>query len=70
MCENNEKQTAKCKCFSRGSHVESIYSLGVIGAAFYFLRNATTFMAVVIGLGKSAFWPAVIIYKVLELLQL
>ena len=48
----------------------ALYGLGVIGSLFYFLHNAVTFMAIVIGIGKSIFWPAFVVYKVLELLKL
>lgn len=48
----------------------AFYGLGVIGALFYFLHNAVTFMAIVIGIGKSIFWPAFVVYKMLELLKL
>lgn len=53
-------------------HADSgaIYGLGVIGALVYFLQQATTFMAVVIGVAKAIFWPAVILYEVLGLLKL
>ncbi len=48
----------------------AIYGLGVIGALFYFLQNATTFVAVVIGIGKAIFWPAILMFKLLTYLQL
>jgi hypothetical protein len=48
----------------------AIYGLGVIGALFYFLQNAVTFNAVVIGIFKAIFWPAFVIFKVLTMLQL
>lgn len=49
---------------------EALYGLGVIGASIYFLSHATSFLAVIVGLIKSVFWPAVIVYKALELLSL
>lgn len=48
----------------------ALYGTGVIGALFYFLGHATTFTAVVIGVVKSFFWPGVIVYEVLKLLNL
>ncbi len=45
----------------------SIYALGIIGAAIYYVQHAVTFSMGVWGLIKAIFWPAVILYKVLEL---
>ena len=35
----------------------ALYGTGVIGALFYFLGNAVTFVDVVVGIIKSLFWP-------------
>lgn len=48
----------------------SIYGLGFIGAAVYFIGHAATFWLGVLGFLKALFWPAFIVYKVLELLGL
>ena len=48
----------------------AIYGLGVIGAWVYYITHTTTFVGVVVGIVKALFWPAVILYKVLELLQM
>lgn len=48
----------------------AIYGLGIIGAAIYYLQNANSFLAGIVGLIKAIFWPAVITYKVFELLRL
>ena len=48
----------------------AIYGLGIIGAAVYYIQHATTLLAGVIGIIKAVFWPAVIVYKVLELLKM
>jgi hypothetical protein len=47
-----------------------IYGTAFLGAAVYFIQHATTFWGGVLGLFKAIFWPAVLIYKVLELLHL
>ena len=44
----------------------AIYGLGFLGAAVYFIQHAVGFWAGVVGLGKAIFWPAVVLYKVLE----
>lgn len=48
----------------------AIYGLGIIGALFYFLGNATSFGMVMIGIGKSIFWPAILMFKLLTYLQM
>lgn len=48
----------------------AIYGLGIIGAAIYYLQHAASFMDGIIGLVKAVFWPAVILYKVLDLLKM
>ncbi len=47
-----------------------IYGMAFIGAAIYFIQNATGFWAGVYGFFKAVFWPAVLMYKFLEYLKL
>ncbi len=47
-----------------------IYGIAFIGALVYFLQQATTFWAGVLGFFKALFWPAVLIYKLLEYLKM
>ena len=46
----------------------AIYGLGVVGALFYFLGGATSFGMVLLGIGKSIFWPAILMFKLLTYL--
>lgn len=48
----------------------AIYGLGVIGALFYFLKGATSFGAVMMGIGKALFWPAVLMFRILTDLKM
>ena len=73
----DEKTTECCKgmVFKRhhghnhgGSN--AIYGLGVIGALFYFLQNVHTFGAVMVGIGKAIFWPAILMFKLLTYLKI
>jgi hypothetical protein len=48
----------------------AVYGLGLIGALIYFIQQATSFGEGVLGVLKALAWPAVLIYKVLELLKL
>lgn len=47
----------------------AIYGLGVIGALIYFLQHSTTILGGVIGIIKAFFWPAVVVFKALEILK-
>lgn len=53
-----------------GGHNDAIYGLSVIGALFYFLQHATNFQEVLIGIGKSVFWPAILMFKLLTFLHI
>jgi hypothetical protein len=44
--------------------------MAVIGAAVYHVRHAVTFSAGIVGILKAIFWPAVLIYKVLDLFKM
>lgn len=48
----------------------AIYCIGILGALVYFIQNATSFVDGVFGIFKAIFWPGVVLYKVLELLQM
>lgn len=58
-----------CQHHSHGNS-NAIYGLGVVGALFYFLQNATTFGLVMMGIGKAFFWPAILMFKLLTFLQI
>ena len=45
-----------------------VYGMAFIGAAVYFIGHAATFWGGVLGFFKALFWPAVVMYKVLELM--
>ncbi|MDD2665508.1 MAG: hypothetical protein PHD13_01820 [Methanocellales archaeon] len=46
----------------------AIYGLGFIGAAVYFIGQATTFWMGVLGLLKAIVWPAFLVYALLKYL--
>lgn len=48
----------------------ALYGIGMIGALIYYLQHATTFLAGLIGIAKAIFWPAVVVYRVFEILNL
>lgn len=45
-----------------------IYGLGVIGAAIYFIGQATTFWIGVVGFLKALVWPAFMVYEAFKYL--
>lgn len=58
-CKNNNSSQA-----SGGA----VYGLGLIGAAIYFISQAATFGAGVIGFLKALVWPAFLVYEALKAL--
>ncbi len=56
--------------YSNNGGGNAIYGLGVIGALFYFLQNVSGLEAVLWGIGKAVFWPAILMFKLLTFLQL
>jgi hypothetical protein len=44
----------------------AIYGLGFIGAAFYYIINATGFWAGVLGFLKAILWPAFLVYELFK----
>jgi len=47
-----------------------IYGMAFFGAAFYFISHAATFWMGALGFIKALFWPAYLIYKILERMNL
>ena len=44
----------------------AVYGLGLIGAAIYFISNATGFWMGVLGFLKALVWPAFLVYDLLK----
>ena len=53
-------------CNSAGA----VYGLGFVGAAIYYLVNATGFWNGVLGILKAIIWPAILTYGLLKLVGL
>ena len=47
-----------------------IYGLGMIGAAVYYIQQATSFWDGVLGVLQALVWPAFLVYKLLEFLKM
>jgi hypothetical protein len=70
--EEFKKYFGKCKGRYYG-HATSgggsmVYCLGVIGALIFFIGNATTFWAGVLGFFQALVWPAFLVYEALKVL--
>lgn len=61
------KEMAKPR-IHEGGPSGAIYGLGFIGAAVYFIGQATTFWMGVLGLLKAIVWPAFLVYALLKYL--
>jgi hypothetical protein len=46
----------------------AVYGLGLIGAAIYFIMQATGFWAGVLGILKAIVWPAFLVFDALKAL--
>jgi len=57
-CTSNRSQTAA----SQGA----VYGLGLIGAAIYFISQASTFWLGVLGFLKALVWPAILVFEALR----
>lgn len=69
-CCDDKMMFKRYHCHRGGGGSNAIYGLGVVGALFYFLQGATTFSAVIVGIGKAVFWPALLMFKLLTYLQM
>jgi len=59
-------QQSKIKVNKGNASTGAVYGLGFIGAAVYYLHNATTFMMGLVGILKALVWPAFVVYKLFE----
>lgn len=68
-----KKELEKCceghnwRCSKNGTS-GIVYFLGFIGAAIYYISQATGFWAGVLGFLKALVWPAFLVYELLKFL--
>jgi hypothetical protein len=67
---SNLHDQKKCKGMNGNGILGGIYGMAFLGGAVYYIQHAATFWAGVLGILKAIFWPAVLMYKVLELLKM
>lgn len=61
--EKNHKKMAS------GGTPGGVYGMGFIGAAIFYVQHAHTFWIGLLGIVKALFWPAFLVYKLLEVLK-
>ena len=49
---------------------QAVYGLGFIGALIYYIQHAATLGMGLLAVLKAMVWPAMIVYRVLEMLKL
>lgn len=47
-----------------------VYFLGVIGSAVYFVQNSDGFWVIILALLKALVWPAFLVHRAFELLNI
>lgn len=47
-----------------------VYGLAFIGALVYYLQHSATIWEGVLGFFKALFWPAILIYKMMDFLNM
>ena len=73
MTDDNEftsVQDPKSNKKMNGGVSGGIYGMAFIGALVYYISHAVTFWAGVIGVIKALFWPAFLVYHLLEFLKM
>ncbi|MCK9569234.1 hypothetical protein M0R72_09875 [Candidatus Pacearchaeota archaeon] len=56
------------KCHCNSACGGSVYFVGFIGAAIYYIQTATSFWGGALGILKAIVWPAFLVYKLLGFL--
>ena len=56
----------KDKVIHHSSSSNAVYGLGFIGAAIYYIMQATGFWMGVLGFLKAIVWPAFLVYEALK----
>ena len=71
MKKSAKKSDCDCSCKlcgCKGACGGAIYGLGFIGAAVYYISQATSFWTGFVGLLKAIVWPAFLVYDALKFL--
>jgi hypothetical protein len=64
-----DKNSNCCRGWRGGGPSGAVYGLGLIGAAVYYIQQATSFGEGVLGFLKALVWPAFLVYQLLQFLN-
>lgn len=70
MAEKKTVESTPVKCRGGNASSGAVYGLGLIGALVYFLQHATSLGTGLLGIAKAIVWPALVTYRVLEMLKM
>lgn len=62
-----EKVHKSMKKINRSSNGDTVYAMGLVGAAIFYVNQASGLGEVVVALLKALVWPAYFVYHVLGL---
>lgn len=68
MSDEENKNCCKPKHSGQNASGNAVYGLGFIGAAIYFISQASSFWIGVLGFLKAIVWPAFLVYEALKAL--
>jgi hypothetical protein len=63
-----KKEKSKCCPIDKCGSMSAVYGLGFLGAAIYYISNATGFWMGVLGVLKAIIWPMFLIYELFKFL--
>ena len=67
--QNNTHEHRGSKGGNSAGMCGGVYGMAFVGAAIYFIQHAQSFWGGVLGFFEAVVWPAVVMYKVLDLLK-
>lgn len=60
-----ERASKTVKVINRGGQGDAVYFFGLIGAAVFYIHQASGFGEVMVALLKACVWPAYLVHKLL-----
>lgn len=67
MAEVEVKECKKSVNHAGAGAAGGVFGLGFIGALVFFIQHSDSFWMGVLGVLKAIVWPAILVYKLLEL---
>ncbi len=71
--DSEDLNVKECKESRKMEHYNfnmSVYGLAFIGAFVYYIQQANTFWIGILGFFKALVWPAMLVFKLLEFLNM